>query len=305
MPPSERTKRIVWVKFGGRCAICREVLCIPGISTGFSHLIGDIAHNVAEQNDGARGNSELTLEERNSESNLLLLCLPHHRLIDDAPSNYTVGYLQEISTKHHDWVTSCLSSTQTWKTRLFHLYYINVPRLSLLTALGGQSLDLSEFGDIKALHEIGWDLNRILAGFRHLLEQVELHAVPLHDALNMNDPRGLVVSFDQEFRTKNIRIPDSQNGYGKPLSGNLQTDPHIYSKDGDIKVIANIDLRWVTTTTAFVQFRPSSGKNRFAGLGFVNSVDKQGNSASISPYLIGMPSNPFLEEFYGLASTTK
>jgi hypothetical protein len=63
MPPSEKVKRVVWVKSGGRCAVCRDVLCVDGASSELSHLIGDVAHIIAEEDDGPRGNSTLTRED--------------------------------------------------------------------------------------------------------------------------------------------------------------------------------------------------------------------------------------------------
>ena len=302
MPPSEKTKRIIWTKFGGRCALCREVLCVDGISPEVSHLIGDVAHIVAEQEDGPRGLSPLTLEERNSEKNLLLLCLRHHKIIDDDPPSYTTDDLSKLSSAHQDWVTSSLSLYPVWNTKLFHLYYINVPRLSLLAALQGISLDLSRYGQISALHKLGWELNSLMGGFLQLLQRVQLRAVPLDAAMSQKDVTGMVVSFEHKFRTKNIRLPESGESFETIFTGDLDSDPHIYTLVNGYKIVANIDLRWITTTTAFVQFRPSGGQNRFAGIGFVNSLDSRNKIAVITPYVLGLASNPFMEEFWEKAT---
>src|ERR1700732_4057248 len=93
MPPSEKVTRVIWIKCGGRCSICREILCIAGALPELSHLIGDVGHIVAEEENGPRGHSPLALEQRNAESNLLLLCKPHHKLIDDDPVTYTTEKL--------------------------------------------------------------------------------------------------------------------------------------------------------------------------------------------------------------------
>ena len=45
-------------------------------------LVGEIAHMVAESQDGPRGVSPLTIAQRNSYPNLLLLCLEDHKLVD-------------------------------------------------------------------------------------------------------------------------------------------------------------------------------------------------------------------------------
>jgi hypothetical protein len=102
MPASEKVNRIIWIRCGGRCAICREILCIAGASPELSHLIGDVGHIVAEEENGPRGRAPLTLEQRNAESNLVLLCKPHHKLIDDDPTTYTVELLSRAKLAHEE-----------------------------------------------------------------------------------------------------------------------------------------------------------------------------------------------------------
>jgi hypothetical protein len=146
MPPSEKVKTIIWTKSGGHCAKCREPLCITGASGEVSHLIGDVAHIVAEEEGGPRGLSVLTLNQRNSEPNLLLLCKPHHKQVDDDAVTYTLETLTKMKLAHESWAESCLSISPVWNTKLFHLYYINVPRLSLLASLQGISFDSAQYG---------------------------------------------------------------------------------------------------------------------------------------------------------------
>lgn len=241
----------------------------------------------------------MTLEQRNSVPNLLLLCKRHHKIVDDDPATYTIDVLLQAKTSHDKWVASTLSANCVWETKLFHLYYINVPRLSLLSSMHGATLDLTEFEPIKSLHELGWELNRLMAGFKNLLQKVQLTALPLDSVIHQPDVKGMIVSFDHKFRTKNIEIPDHGKGFETVFSGDLKKDPHIYLRIGDRRLTANIDRRWITTTTAFCQFRPSSGQNHFAGLGFINSFDAKTKIITMTPYVIGLPSNPFMEAFYG------
>lgn len=63
----------LWARAGGRCSICDQDLTKTG---------GDVAHIVARQPDGPRGDAELSPEERDAYDNLILLCPDHHRLID-------------------------------------------------------------------------------------------------------------------------------------------------------------------------------------------------------------------------------
>lgn len=301
MPVSEKIKRVIWSKSAGKCSICREDLLLDGgDAEELTHLVGEVAHIVAEKGDGPRGAFELDLAARNSEKNLLLLCLAHHKVIDDDPNSYPVDRLLEIKSTHENWVSESLASNPVWDTKLHQMYYINVPRLSLLCSRYGYSLDLSRYGRIDALHELGWELNGLMGGFSKLLSAVELKAVPIETALTQPDLiRGIYVSFDRRFRTKNISMPNSRSDYTTTFRGDLKKDPHIYTKIGDYKVVAYVDRRWITTATAFCQFRPSSGQNDFAGIAFVNSVDTVAKIVSITPYVVGMPSNEFIEAFYG------
>lgn len=300
MPVSEKIKRVIWSKAAGKCSICKEDLLLNGDTEDLTHLVGEVAHIVAEKNDGPRGDSELDLTARNSERNLLLLCLSHHKVIDDDPNSYDVDKLLEIKNAHESWVSHNLTSNPVWDTKLHQMYYINVPRLSLLCSRYGYSLDLSHYGRIEALHELGWELNGLMGGFSKLLSAVELKAIPIEAALTqLEKMQGTYVSFDRRFRTKNISMPSSPSGYKTAFKSDLSKDPHIYTKIGDYKVVAYIDRRWITTTTAFCKFRPSSGQNDFAGIAFVNSVDTDAKIVSITPYVVGMPSNEFIEAFYG------
>ncbi|WP_155985169.1 hypothetical protein [Thioalkalivibrio sp. AKL6] len=275
-------------------------MLLDGEVEELTHLVGEVAHIVAEREDGPRGISDIDIVARNCERNLLLLCLGHHKVVDDDPVTYPVGKLLEIKNAHENWVSTNLASNPVWDTKLHQMYYINVPRLSLLCARYGYSLDLSRYGRIEALNELGWELNGLMGGFSKLLSAVELSAVPIETALAQPDRmRGMCVSFDRRFRTKNISMPGCASEYKTQFRGDLKKDPHIYTKIGDYKVVAYIDRRWVTTTTAFCQFRPSSGQNDFAGIAFVNSVDATARIVSITPYVIGMPSNDFIEAFYG------
>jgi HNH endonuclease len=74
---------------------------VTTISSGYS-LIGEVAHIVAEAQNGPRGASKLTLEERNSAENAILMCTEHHKTIDDHPEQFTVTWLLELKRTHEE-----------------------------------------------------------------------------------------------------------------------------------------------------------------------------------------------------------
>lgn len=302
MAVSERTKRIVWVRDGGCCAMCRERVFFTGSGQEPSRFRGEVAHIAAERADGPRGDSSLAQSDRNHENNLLLLCYQHHVEIDERPAEYSEEQLVEISRAHQSWLSERFEREEPWRTNLHNYYYLNVPRLLVLSAMAGRSIDLSGYQEFTALHDLGWELNGLMAGFKSLLEQVELKAAELESAIALgSSARGMLVSFNREFRTKNIRKPNSHSGYATAVQGDPESDPRIYSVLGSTRVHVTIDPRWITTTTAFVQFRPLGGRGDFAGLGIVNAV--QPNFVSITPFIIGLPSNPFMEAFYNGLTT--
>lgn len=105
-----KTHKLLWGRSGNTCAMpdCRNVLIADETETDDESIIGDEAHIVARSEEGPRGISELTPEERDKYDNLVLLCRKHHKVIDDQPNFYTVEKLKEIKKQHEEWVKSSL-----------------------------------------------------------------------------------------------------------------------------------------------------------------------------------------------------
>ncbi len=92
---------------------CREKLVLEASEKVPSKnlLIGENCHIVAESEDGPRGNSILTKEERNRYPNLILLCSNHHIVIDNDPENWPVEKLHQIKSDHELWIETQLTET--------------------------------------------------------------------------------------------------------------------------------------------------------------------------------------------------
>src|SRR6266446_8867343 len=90
------------LKSGNRCAFpgCGSVLFQSGDDIESVVNRSEIAHIVAQSPDGPRGQYPLPMEERDNESNLILLCETHHHLIDSKPQYYTVERLRQIKEDH-------------------------------------------------------------------------------------------------------------------------------------------------------------------------------------------------------------
>ena len=95
-----QTRKMLWGRSGGMCAICREPLFEDESETDDPSVLGEECHIVAREKDGPRGDDPLHEEKRDLYANLILLCLKHHKIIDDQPDKYTVELLQQIKADH-------------------------------------------------------------------------------------------------------------------------------------------------------------------------------------------------------------
>lgn len=125
----------LWVKAGGRCEICNKYLLEDELTTQPLNL-ADRAHNVGVSGGkrSARSKSILTLEERNSEVNLLLLCKNHHKLIDTYPDKYPVEFLKEIKLEHEKMIKDLTGMTDDRKSVV----------LRMMNNIKGNSISISD-----------------------------------------------------------------------------------------------------------------------------------------------------------------
>lgn len=298
MSITERTSKIIWGQCAAKCCLCRkDVLYREGKRV--SSLTGEVAHIVGETEKAARGVSSLSPEERNDAENLLLLCREHHKIVDDNPAAYPVDRLHRIKDEHVAWVASSLAHPTPWQSNLSQLTYINVPRLCEQAELQGFHVDLRQYKDDQTLRSLGWELNHVMSSFQAVLSRLSVDAVPLPSIKLHEGFIGTPISFDrQRFRTKNVPVDVGAKAADLPrFTGDLTKDPHIYTRLGEFRVVLFIDARWITTSTAFTLFRPSSGQSTFSGLGRITGVDYEAALITVTPWVIGLPKGPFDQLF--------
>ena len=106
-----KDRQYLWAIFAGRCAFpdCKTPL-FHELPDGTISNIGELCHIIAEQPEGPRGDPEHSQNEKTNPDNLILLCRPHHKIVDDAPSLYTVDYLRKMRADHIDWVNARLDT---------------------------------------------------------------------------------------------------------------------------------------------------------------------------------------------------
>lgn len=103
MAISERTRKIIWIEAGGRCAICKEQVMTPGTESDDPSIFGEEAHIVGRSATGPRGGG-LPDELIDAYGNLLLLCSKDHKRVDDQTVYFTVERLRAIKTEHAAWI---------------------------------------------------------------------------------------------------------------------------------------------------------------------------------------------------------
>jgi hypothetical protein len=106
-----KTHKMIWGRSGNMCAFpeCKKILVVDETSTDDPSVIGEEAHIVAQKEDGPRGKSPLTSEQRDKYDNLILLCSVHHKVVDDQENEYTVEKLHQFKANHEKWIRENLS----------------------------------------------------------------------------------------------------------------------------------------------------------------------------------------------------
>ncbi|MCX6132629.1 MAG: SAVED domain-containing protein [Ignavibacteriales bacterium] len=99
---SQANKLILWGKAAGRCEYdgCNKSLYIDGL-TKYEFNQAYIAHILADEPGGPRGDAVLSPKLKNDLSNLMLMCDEHHRLIDKVDvAGHPAPRLQKMKHDH-------------------------------------------------------------------------------------------------------------------------------------------------------------------------------------------------------------
>lgn len=112
MPISQRDRKLLWARSYGLCALCKNPLAQEADSPSQAGIVlGEEAHIVAKRRNGPRGLSG-PRENIDSYQNLILLCLPDHKKVDEQPDFYTVEYLLKVKADHERWAANRLAAPQ-------------------------------------------------------------------------------------------------------------------------------------------------------------------------------------------------
>jgi hypothetical protein len=116
----------------------------------------------------------------------------------------------------------------------------------------------------------------------------------------VQDPVGMLVSFEGRFRTKNG--PKFRAYPAQVDMTNLKTAPHIYAKEAGLKFVLPYDPRFLTSNTAVAEF--SSGQMNVGGFALIKR--RLPDEVWATPLFIGLWSSPQARAFMdALASESR
>jgi len=224
MAPSRRTLNILFAKSGGLCAF-------PGCNQELIYK-SEICHIVAQSADGPRGNANVLEGEINSEANLILLCPNHHTIVDSDTETYTVRTLTEMKCLHEMGIYEKVHMGPIWDLNFSQLYYMNIPRISIIAAFNGMEMNFEFIERFQSLHKIGFELLPLMQKIKGVVQKLNIHSTPLPSNL-LELKIGQTIDFSEKFRTKNMPLIEQVNRSDYCLKGTLKDDPHIYhTKNG-------------------------------------------------------------------------
>jgi hypothetical protein len=277
----------VWARAAGRCSLPE---CRIDLTDSFNSraLIGNLAHIVGRNQDGPRGRHPIADTNRNTASNLILLCPNHHSAVDANVSDYTVDILTKLKREHEEWVARTLRLGSPHRIDVGELIYLNVPKF-ILDSASYRHVSTNDFGlpDVEDFQSLNMmERGQLIAFCERILKKTKFKSLTAEQIADIGrDYIGARVCVRGNFYTKGLPLLD------KPFAakGDLKSDPHIHCRAGARQIIAGIDPRWITSLTAYGWLR-----GRYIPvtlLGTIRGVTV--DQVVVSPFVIGLPPNPF------------
>lgn len=271
-------------------------------------IIGIAAHILAASQGGARYNAAQTDAERCGIVNAIWLCASCSQLIDkNAGKDFSPEVLRRWKRDAEASSTGSLQFPGSlvrpdWLRRIHYAQFINVPRICSM--LG--NADILEFWQVNTengLRGRGYELARLTHHVEMALERSTITALQLDEVMPpCSDLVGQVISFEHQCYTKN-GVNAGATADPKLISNfDPKKSPHFYIKTESSKILFPYDPKWVTTSTAYCDFR--GGHRRFAGLALVKCVSGDLREVVASPLVVAFPHKEWTQQFYSALSRT-
>jgi hypothetical protein len=104
MSITDKTRKVLWGRSGSLCAFCKTRLVIDASDVDSESVVGDECHIISGAKSGPRHDPTIAAEAIDDQSNLLLLCRVHHKLVDDQYETFTAETLRQLKDNHEKWV---------------------------------------------------------------------------------------------------------------------------------------------------------------------------------------------------------
>lgn len=116
----------LWGKAAGRCCFqgC-GIECVQFLDQNSPITIGEMAHIIAKNPDGPRGDHDNT--DNNSYDNLILLCPTHHAIVDAAPDVYSKHKIRGMKRKFEKYISDALQPQSRYKS--FSEFCVDVSKI--------------------------------------------------------------------------------------------------------------------------------------------------------------------------------
>lgn len=215
---SVKTRKLLWGNAANMCSFpnCRKRLVIDKTLTDDVSIVGEECHIVAKSENGPRGKSEITQDERDKYDNLILLCNVHHKIIDDQINQYSVDVLKEMKFTHEKWVESTLNDDKSKHN--IDLYYADI------IDNWEQMADLDDWK--------GWTSNVLFGGQPSILISKMDQLVELNEWL-----------FNRILPKKYLELEDSLENFRRILNDFIQTFKKYKIEEGNLYVTEKIYKR--------------------------------------------------------------
>ena len=99
----QKVRYLLWAKSAGRCEFdgCNKPLWRDGL-TKIEMDFADVAHIIGNKSGGPRVDAVLSRKYCSDVSNLMLMCLDHHRMIDQITKTYSDDVLRQMKKVHEE-----------------------------------------------------------------------------------------------------------------------------------------------------------------------------------------------------------
>lgn len=184
MTITDRTRKLLWARAGGRCSICGVSLTEAATDGDPAAVLGEECHIAPRSTGGPRARERATTLDLDSYDNLILLCAHDHYRVDGQPNEFSAIKLRQLKVMHEERVARRLASADPIPA--VRVVAEDEPGIRLhLIASGQQIWDLVAGAQVSSFEYPDDLTSEQIDVAADVLKQLEV--VEIRDVLNMGD----------------------------------------------------------------------------------------------------------------------